>query len=204
VSPSPSQPSNRDPLQKLLDDAESELRRRLEEACEAEAKGVSNESTEEVRRLEDTLLAAALAAKQTIAVRSHMNRPSHVERERPLNTDVAAHRDTLADAPDKAKPGSTVNEGGETPALGVREFTDDEGRSWRAWPVVPGLSKASSSGRQFLGDFQNGWICFEGLDTPARRRLPYLQANWADITDEELKRLIEIAVDAPVRGKRGW
>jgi hypothetical protein len=66
------------------------------------------------------------------------------------------------------------------------------------------LSKASSSGRQFLGDFQNGWICFEGLDTSARRRLPYLKANWADITDEELKRLIEIAVDAPVRGKRGW
>jgi hypothetical protein len=97
-----------------------------------------------------------------------------------------------------------VKDSGETTALGVREFTDDEGRAWRAWPVVPGLSKASSSGRQFLGDFQNGWICFEGLDTPARRRLPYLQANWADITDEELKRLIEIAVDAPVRGKRGW
>jgi hypothetical protein len=204
VSPSPSQPSDRDPLQKLLDDAESELRRRLEEACETEAKGVSNESTEEVRRLEDTLLAAALAAKQTIAVRSHMKRPGHVERERPLNTDVAAHNDTLADAPDKAKPGSTVNESGEPLAMGVREFTDDEGRSWRAWPVVPGLSKASSSGRQFLGDFQNGWICFEGLDTSARRRLPYLQANWADITDEELRHLIEIAVDAPVRGKRGW
>lgn len=204
MSPIPSQPSNRDPLQKLLDDAESELRRRLEEACEAEAKGVSNESTEEVRRLEDTLLAAALAAKQTIAVRSHMNRPGHVERERPLNANVAAHRDTLADAPDKVKPGPTLNETGETLAMGVREFTDDEGRSWRAWPVVPGLSKASSSGRQFLGDFQNGWICFEGLDTPARRRLPYLQANWADITDDELRRLIELAVDAPVRGKRAW
>jgi hypothetical protein len=204
VSSSPAQPSNRDPLQKLLDDAETELRRRLEEACEAEAKGVSNESTEEVRRLEDTLLAAALAAKQTIAVRSHMKRPDNVERERPLNTDAAAHRDTLADAPGKPKPESTLNESGETLAMGVREFIDDEGRAWRAWPVVPGLSKASSSGRRFLGDFQNGWICFEGLDTPARRRLPYLQANWADITDEELKRLIEIAVDAPVRGKRGW
>ena len=133
-----------------------------------------------------------------------MKRPGHVERERPLNTDVAAQHHALADAPDKARPGSKVNESGDTAAMGVREFTDDEGRSWRAWPVVPGLSKASSSGRQFLGDFQNGWICFEGLDTSARRRLPYLQANWADITDEELKHLIEIAVDAPVRGKRGW
>jgi hypothetical protein len=201
VSSSPSQP---DPLQKLLDDAENELRRRLEEACESEAKGVSNESTEEVRRLEDNLLAAALAAKQTIAVRSHMKRPTDVERERPVKIDVAPHRDTQAGAPGKVEPGSTVNERGEKSAMGVREFTDDEGRSWRAWPVVPGLSKASSSGRQFLGDFQSGWICFEGLSTSARRRLPYLSANWPEITDEELKRLIQQAIDAPVRGKRAW
>ena len=204
MSSSPSQPSDRDPLQKLLDDAENELRARLEEACEAEAKGVSNESTEEVRRLEDNLLAAALAAKQTIAVRNHMQHPTHVERERPVKIDVAADRDTQAGARDTAKPGSTVNERGEKAAMGVREFTDDEGRRWRAWPVVPGLTKASSSGRQFLGDFQNGWICFEGLGTSARRRLPYLQANWPDISDEELKRLIQRAIDAPVREKKPW
>jgi len=196
---SPSEPSDRDPLQKQLDDAENELRRRLEEACEAEAGGVSTESTEEVRKLEDSLLAAASAAKQTIAVRSQIKRHRRAERERPVKIDVAADRDRQAGVPQKGNPESGVDERGEKPAMGVREFTDDEGRPWRAWLVVPGLSKASSNGRQFLGDFQNGWICFEGVDRPARRRLPYRQANWPNISDEELKHLVRQAIDAPIR-----
>ena len=199
MSSSPSKPSDRDPLQNLLDDAENELRRRLEEACEAEAGGVSTESTEEVRKLEDNLLAAAFAAKQTIAVRSHMKRRTHAERERPIKIDRAADRDRQAPAPRKGTPESKVDKLGEKPAMGVREFTDDEARPWRAWLVVPGLSKASSSGQQFLGDFQSGWICFEGLDRSARRRLPYRQANWPNISDEELKHLVRQAIDAPIR-----
>ena len=202
MSSSPSETSDRDPLQKQLDDAENELRRRLEEACEAEADGVSTESTEEVRKLEDSLLAAASAAKQTIAVRSQIKRRRHAKSERPIKIDVAPDRDTQAPAPRKGTPESKVDERGETAekaAMGVREFTDDVARPWRAWLVVPGLTKASSNGRQFLGDFQNGWICFEGVDRFARRRLPYRQANWPNITDEELKRLVRQAIDAPVR-----
>jgi hypothetical protein len=202
MSSSPSETSDRDPLQERLDDAENELRRRLEEACEAEAGGVSTESTEEVRRLEDTLLAAASAAKQTIAVRSQMKGHRHAERERPIKIDFAAGRDTQAGAARKGNPESRVDERGEKAPMGVREFTDDEARPWRAWLVVPGLSKASSNGRQFLGDFQNGWICFEGLDRSARRRLPYRQANWPNISDQELKHLVRQAIDAPVREKK--
>jgi hypothetical protein len=204
MSPRPSEPSDRDPLQKLLDDAENELRHRLEEACEAEAKGVSTESTEEVRRLEDSLLAAAEAAKQTIAVRSQMKRRRYAERERPIKIDVAADRDTQAEAaaPRNGTPESKVDERGEKAVMGVREFSDDELRPWRAWLVMPGLSKASSSGTRFLGDFQNGWICFEGMDGSARRRLPYQKTNWPDISDEELKHLVRRAIDAPVREKR--
>jgi hypothetical protein len=199
MSSSPSEPSDRDPLQKQLDDAENELRRRLEEACEAEAGGVSTESTEEVRKLEDSLLAAASAAKQTIAVRTQLKRRRYSGRERPIKTEVVPDRDTQAPAARKGTPESKVDEGGEKATMGVREFTDDQARPWRAWLVVPGLTKASSNGRQFLGDFQNGWICFEGVDRPARRRLPYRQANWPNITDEELKRLVRQAIDAPVR-----
>ncbi len=201
MSPSPSETSDRDPLQKQLDDAENELRRRLEEACEAEARGVSTDSTEEVRRLEDSLLAAASAAKQTIAVRSDMKRRRYAQRERQIKTDLAADRETKARAPRKENPESKVGERGEKAAMGVREFTDDEARPWRAWLVVPGLTKANSNGRQFLGDFQNGWICFEGVGRLARRRLPYRQANWPNITDEELKHLVRQAIDAPIRGK---
>ncbi len=202
MSSSLSESSDRDPLQKQLDDAENELRRRLEEACEAEAGGVSTESTEEVRKLEDNLLAAASAAKQTIAVRSQIKRRRHAERERPINIDVAADRDGQAGVLPKGNPESGVDERGEKPPMGVREFTDDEARPWRAWLVVPGLTKSSSNGRRFLGDFQNGWICFEGVDRPARRRLPYRQANWPNISDEELRHLVRQAIDAPIREKR--
>src|SRR5215208_5301918 len=155
MSSDSSAPYGRDPLQNLLEDAETELRRRLQEACEVEAKGLSTESTQEVRRLEDSLLAAAMAAEQTITVRRHMKRRAPAERERPIKVDEAADR---ADAPRRNETGKSAGgEQDEKSAMGVREFMDDAGRPWRAWPVVPGLTKASSSGRQFLGDFQNGW-----------------------------------------------
>ena len=59
--------------------------------------------------------------------------------------------------------------------------------------------RASASGRRFLGDFQEGWICFEGLDSTARRRLPRCQTSWASVTEEELQRLLSEAIDAPGR-----
>ncbi len=187
-------PTPPDPLQNLLEDAESELRRRLEEACEAEAHGLSTESTEEIRQLEDNLLAAAMAAKQTIAVRRHMKRRGYAERERPITVDRAADGDARSDA---LKKEQSESEGSAT--TGVREFIDSTGQRWRAWLVVPGQSKSHSSGRRFLGDFQNGWICFEGLGNSARRRLPYRQASWPNITDDELRGLVEQAIDAPIR-----
>ena len=194
MSATPSSLPDRDPLQNLLEDAENELRRRLEEACEAEARGVSTESTEEVRQLEDNLLAAAMAAKQTIAVRRQLKRRGYAEQERPVKVDLEAEREAKADALDKAK---SESEWGET--TGVREFADSSGQRWRAWLVVPGQSKSHSSGRRFLGDFQNGWICFEGIGNSARRRLPFRQTSWADVTDDELRRLVDQAIDAPIR-----
>src|SRR2546423_4357963 len=198
----PSPPSDRDPLQTLLDDTEDELRTRLHAACEAEAKGVSTDSTEQIRRLEDDLLAAAVAAKQTIAVRSHMKSSAQTdERERPIKFDVAAG-DMRSSAPSTGQRASRVEESGEREVVGVREFSDDRGRPWRAWSVVPGLSKASARAGGFLGNFQNGWICFESLGTSARRRLPYPRAKWPNISDEELRRLLEAAIDAPLRAKK--
>lgn len=201
---SSSKPPGQDPLQNLLEDTETELRRRLEEACEAEAKGVSTESTEEIRRLEDSLLAAAAAANQTIRVRRHMRGRRPPERERPIKIDEAADRAVRADAPTERKPGeSGPADQTRKPDMRVREFIDDEGRPWRAWPVIPGQTRASASGRQFLGDFQDGWICFEGLGSSARRRLPYhRQDSWSDVTDRDLQQLLHQAIDAPQRAKK--
>jgi hypothetical protein len=86
--------------------------------------------------------------------------------------------------------------------MGVREFTDVRGQPWRAWVVVPGQTRASAGGQQFLVAFQDGWICFESLGASARRRLPFRQASWANITDEELPRLLERAIDAPIRDRK--
>jgi hypothetical protein len=193
-------PSKPDPLKDVLDDVESELRRRLREACVAEAKGVSTESTQEIRRLEDALLAAAVAARQTITVRRHMKNLSPEERERPIAINEAADRKRKFDSgAEESSEDSGVDEQSERPDTRVREFTDDTGRAWRAWPVIPGLSRASVSGRGFLGDFQDGWICFEGLDSTARRRLPRRQVGWANLTDDDLQGLLAEAIDAPGR-----
>jgi hypothetical protein len=193
-------PSKPDPLKDVLDDAESELRRRLREACVAEAKGVSTESTQEIRRLEDALLAAAVAARQTISVRRHMKNRAPEERERPIAINEAADRKRKFDSGvEESSEDSGVDEQSERPDTRVREFTDDTGRAWRAWPVIPGLSRASVSGRGFLGDFQDGWICFEGLDSTARRRLPRRQVGWANLTDDDLQGLLAEAIDAPGR-----
>lgn len=199
MPPSSSIPPEPDPLQPVLDDAEAELRRRLHEACVAELKGLSTESTQEIRRLEDALLAAAVAARETIKVRRQMKRPP-VESEGRIAGNEAANRKKKADPPaEKSVDDSVVDEQGERPDTRVREFTDQTGRTWRAWPVIPGLTRASASGRSFLGDFQNGWICFEGLDSTARRRLPRRQPSWASVTDDELQRLLAQAIDAPGR-----
>jgi len=199
MSPS-SVPPQPDSLQDVLDDAESELRRRLREACVAEANGVSTDSTQEIRRLEDALLAAAVAAQQTITVRRHMKNRSPAERERPITINEAVDRNRRTNSPaEKSADDSVVDKQSVGPDTQVREFRDEAGRAWRAWPVIPALSRTSASGRSFLGDFQNGWICFEGLDSTARRRLPQRQASWADISDRELQGLLAQAIDAPVR-----
>ena len=204
VEPMPSSPPPQsDPLQPVLADAESELRRRLREACEAEAKGLSTDSTHEIRRLEDALLAAAVAAEQTITVRRQMKRRAPAEREHPITTSKTADRKSNTDL--KLERGSNESgtaAGDEESPTRVREFRDDTGSMWRAWPVTPGLSRASASGRGFLGDFQDGWICFEGLEGTQRRRLPRRQSSWANVTDEELQDLLAQAIDAPGRAKR--
>jgi hypothetical protein len=201
--PSPSSlPSQPDPLQPVLDDAEAELRRRLHEACEAEAKGLSTDSTQEIRHLEDTLLAAAVAAGQTISVRSHMKRRTPAERERPISINEGADRKGNAKARSERSPEEFAREYGKESDTRVREFTDETGLAWRAWPVVPGLSRASASGRSFLGNFQDGWICFEGLSTTARRRLPCRRPDWTAITDEDLRHLLAQAIDAPERATK--
>ena len=84
----------------------------------------------------------------------------------------------------------------------VREFTDETGRRWRAWPVRPNLARAKEASRRSLGDFQEGWFCFEALDNSGRRRLPQRGRRWSDLPTEELPRLLADAITVPERKPR--
>jgi hypothetical protein len=169
-----------DPLENVLDEVEAKLKQRLRDACDAEAEGVENASSAEIRQLEDALLSAAVAAEQTIALRTHIDRRK-TEREKA--------------ASEEAAPTSESTE----PVIRLREFRDATGQLWRAWPVTPGQARQGRNAGRYLGEFHKGWICFESLDSPARRRLPQRPMDWAGLTDSELIRLLDEAITAPVR-----
>jgi len=175
----PQRPS--DSLHTMLHEAEAELTRRLQEACEAEEKGVATESAAEIRKLEDTLFSAALAAERAIAARRLIRANAH-EKEPPADPspDTTANRNTA---------------GGTS----VRQFEDKHGRTWRAWPVTPDVTSTRTASRRSLGDFQDGWICFEALDESGRRRLPKRGKRWSDLRAEELAELLEEAMAVPAR-----
>ena len=184
-TPPPGDPESGDPLEPVLRDVEAELRRYLQEACEAEASGVSTGTTSEIRRLEDTLLAAAIAAEQTIVLRRHIDR----------------RKEAAEEARSAALSASLPNESGDRRPK-VREFRDARGELWRAWPVTPGQAREGRTAQRYLGDFQKGWICFEALERSARRRLPKQPPRWTDLTDSELAGLLDEAISAPVRKGR--
>ena len=163
-------PPSSDPLTPVLREAEEELSRRLREACDADAKGVASDSTAEIRELEDALLAAAVAAEHTLSLRKQIEQ-------------------TSPKAPCATEGTSTGN---------LREFRDSEGHSWRAWLVTPGLSRSERT-KQFLGEFQVGWVCFEGTDGAARRRLPGHPARWSELSEPELEALLKRAITARER-----
>ena len=176
------------PLEPVLRDAEAELRRRLGEACEAESRGISSESTAEIRRLEDRLLAAAVAAEHTIALRRHIDQHPSAP---------------VGDAKSDREREATVSaESTSEQSSRVREFKDARGQGWRAWPVTPGSARPGRTAERYLGEFHKGWICFEALDSSARRRLPLQPPRWLELADSELAQLLDEAISAPERKAR--
>jgi hypothetical protein len=179
-------------LAPVLREAEAELERRLREACEAEAEGIASESTGEIRRLEDALLKAAVAAKHTATLRDQVERKKAKPVEREVEMSPKRDSTELAQSADESRAERLSN---------VREFRDANGQLWRAWPVTPGLSREGRAER-YLGEFHKGWICFEALGSSARRRLPQRPARWAELPDAELTNLLEQAIRAPERKER--
>lgn len=194
-----SQPAPADPLHSILKDAEAELHRRLREACDAEASGVSSDSAHEIRHLEDSVFAAAVAAQRTMKLRRQIESRASSEQQVPIQIADAPIRRESADSYEPIGTGDVAGESDEKTDTSVREFTDDAGHTWRAWPVIPRQSQSAGRRHSLLGDFQDGWICFEGVDIAARRRLPYRPPGWASITEQTLRRLLGESIDATAR-----
>ncbi len=205
-----SSPESPNPLRNLLREAESELGRRLHEACEAEARGVASDSAQEIRELEDSLLSAAMAAEQVITARRHLRRNAQdaAGLEPPLagnsaqSTPEAESESRSAGSDERSTEERGTEERNSAVSTAVREFEDESGKSWRAWPVKPGLARANQATRRSLGEFQEGWICFEALDNSGRRRLPQRGRRWSDLPANELQQLLAEAINVPSRKPR--
>jgi hypothetical protein len=179
-----------DPLEPILREAEAELHRRLHEACDAEASDVRTESSDEIRRIEDSLLQAVVAAEQTIALRRQRQQREEEKRD--------AERATVAAAAASLE-GAAGQADADRVSTSVREFCDVGGRQWRAWSVTPGLARPSGQSVRYLGEYQQGWLCFESLQGAARRRLPQYPKDWTSLDDDQLQSLLQRAIAAPER-----
>jgi hypothetical protein len=177
-----------DPLQPAIRRAEAEVARHLEEACEEVGRrDLSQESLDELLRLEDELIAAARAVDETVRLRRQLGE----------RTTTAPDSRTSTIAPAATRPA------GEAPTCRLREFRDAEGREWRAWEVRPGSTGRRINPERYLGEYVKGWLAFECPGGGLRKRLPNHPPDWFGMADVDLDRLLPQAVDVAKRGPNG-
>lgn len=162
-----------------LERAREELARHLEAAC-ATPVVHGAETTGQLRRLDDALLAAARTTEGLIALKQR----------------AREERAVAQGTPAAANGGSTEAEGSGHVER-IREFKDRNGCEWRAWAVTPG--QASTTSTRNLGDLRNGWLAFESLSGSAKRRLIDFPQDWMTLSEAELEGLLDRAPAAPVR-----
>jgi hypothetical protein len=157
-----------------LERAREELARQLEVACATPITPTTGETTGQLRRLDDALLAAARTAEGMIALKQRVRAEREVT---PLS--------------------ATVGDAGEGHVERIREFHDRNGARWRAWAVVPG--QASTSSTRNLGELRDGWLAFESMTDAGKRRLAKFPPDWTTLSDAELEGLLDAASEAPTR-----
>jgi hypothetical protein len=82
--------------------------------------------------------------------------------------------------------------------MAVREFTDESGVKWTVWPVQVTSIHPRTAAEDFLGDYGDGWLCFESARD--RRRLAMYPQDWENFDEPGLCRLLQTA--APVVAKK--
>jgi hypothetical protein len=84
--------------------------------------------------------------------------------------------------------------------MAVRDVVDEQGVKWRVWAVQRSAIHPRTAAEDFLGDYSEGWLCFESANE--RRRLARYPDDWDKMPDRELLSLLAKAVTVPVRGRR--
>lgn len=170
-----STPREPDPISTQLHETEVRLERQLDEVCEM--KEVGDESTGQFIKLEEKLLEAAELAKQAFSLR----------RRRRLEQLAAGQPET-------------AEEHAADAAAAPRSVVDDDGTTWHVWAVSAERMRANPLTGGQLGAYRDGWLAFETDDGKQRRRLPGHPAEWATMSDAELRVLLLRA--EPVRASR--
>jgi hypothetical protein len=86
--------------------------------------------------------------------------------------------------------------------MGLREFTDEEGRRWRAWDIVPDQMHPATRHEDYMQGFLDGWLAFETLDGSERARLTPVPIRWEEGSEEQLRALLARAERAGPRPRR--
>ena len=84
--------------------------------------------------------------------------------------------------------------------MAVRDFVDEKNVKWRVWPVLGASSHPKTAVEDYLGDYGDGWLCFESPHE--RRRLAHFPDDWDRMPDKDLWKLLILAAVVPVRGMR--
>ena len=84
--------------------------------------------------------------------------------------------------------------------MAVRDIVDENGTRWRVWQVARSAIHPKTAAEDFLGDYSDGWLCFECANQ--RRRLAHFPQDWDRMSDKEVLNLLAKAAVVPVRSTR--
>ncbi|HEX9220846.1 MAG TPA: hypothetical protein VF858_10220, partial [Gemmatimonadaceae bacterium] len=80
--------------------------------------------------------------------------------------------------------------------MAVRDIVDQKGIKWRVWAVQRSSIHPKTAAEDFLGDYGEGWLCFESANE--RRRLARFPQDWDRMADRDLLGLLTKAAVVPV------
>lgn len=82
--------------------------------------------------------------------------------------------------------------------MAVREFTDENGKRWRAWDIRPDAIRPKTKAEDYLAAcYDVGWVVFETLSGDEKRRLCPYPVRWADAPVFQLREMLARAEAVP-------